>query len=222
MAGGFWRVKTDDAVPVEPVIAAAEITAISASSKPAKSRDQSLELKVSIHRALLDKINLNALEQLSRAQIELEVRDLVLEILEARKGLLNNAERQRLIVEVLDELLGLGPLEPLLKDETITDILVKRSRPSFRMTSICSGSSRRLSAQSVDGSTNRHPMSMPGWPMDRGSMRSLLRWRSMARACRSASSPRSGSGWSDWSNSVRSRRRWRRCCRRWSVRGAMC
>jgi pilus assembly protein CpaF len=131
MAGGFWRVKTEDAVPVEPMVAAAEIAAINASPKPAKQRDQSLELKVSIHRALLDKINLNALEQLSRAQIELEVRDLVLEILEARKGLLNNAERQRLIVEVLDELLGLGPLEPLLKDESITDILVNGPKTVF-------------------------------------------------------------------------------------------
>jgi pilus assembly protein CpaF len=105
MAGGFWRVKTEDAAPVEPVIATAEVVALNAGPKPAKQRDQSLELKVSIHRALLDKINLNALEQLSRAQIELEVRDLVLEILDARKGLLNNAERQRLIAEVLDELL---------------------------------------------------------------------------------------------------------------------
>ncbi len=131
MAGGFWRVKTEDTAPVEPTIATAEVVAITASPKPAKQRDQSLELKVSIHRALLDKINLNALEQLSRAQIELEVRDLVLEILEARKGLLNNAERQRLIAEVLDELLGLGPLEPLLKDESITDILVNGPKTVF-------------------------------------------------------------------------------------------
>ena len=90
-----------------------------------------LDLKVSIHRALLDKINLNALDQLSRSQIELEMKDLVHEILEDRKAMLNARERQALVGEVLDELLGLGPLEPLLKDETITDILVNGPETVF-------------------------------------------------------------------------------------------
>ncbi len=86
--------------------------------------DRKLSLKVSIHRALLDKINLAALDQLPRAQIEVEVRDIVQELLQERLETLNAAERDELVVEVLDELLGLGPLEPLLKDESITDILV--------------------------------------------------------------------------------------------------
>ena len=86
--------------------------------------DRKLSLKVSIHRALLDKINLAALDQLPRAQIEREVRDIVQELLQERREALNAAERDELVIEVLDELLGLGPLEPLLKDESITDILV--------------------------------------------------------------------------------------------------
>ncbi|MGX7953467.1 CpaF family protein [Tsuneonella sp. HG249] len=86
--------------------------------------DRKLTLKVSIHRALLDKINLAALDQLPRSQIELEIRDIVHELLQERREALNAAERDELVIEVLDELLGLGPLEPLLKDETITDILV--------------------------------------------------------------------------------------------------
>jgi len=123
MAVNFWKVKAGDAPEImatEPVPAAP----VGASLKLAVQRDRMLELKVSIHRALLDKINLSALDQLSRAQIELEVRDLVLEILDEEKGVLNAGERKLLVAEVLDELLGLGPLEPLLKDESITDILV--------------------------------------------------------------------------------------------------
>jgi len=87
-------------------------------------RDMHTDLKVEVHQRLLDLINLQALEQMSRAQIEAEVGDIVAEELAKQKHALNHAERKRLISDVLDELLGLGPLEPLLKDPTITDILV--------------------------------------------------------------------------------------------------
>ncbi|HKX78249.1 MAG TPA: CpaF family protein [Novosphingobium sp.] len=83
-----------------------------------------LNLKVSIHRALLDKINLSALDQLPRAQIEAEIKEIVGELLEQKREMLNATEREHLVKDVLDELLGLGPLEPLLKDDSITDILV--------------------------------------------------------------------------------------------------
>lgn len=90
-----------------------------------------LDLKVSIHRALLDKINLGALEQLSRDQIQSEVGEIVAELLQERREMLNARERERLVIEVLDELLGLGPLEPLLKDESITDILINGYDTTF-------------------------------------------------------------------------------------------
>ncbi len=61
---------------------------------------------------------------MSRPQIEAEVGDIVAEELAKQNHALNNAERKKLVGDVLDELLGLGPLEPLLKDPTITDILV--------------------------------------------------------------------------------------------------
>ncbi len=86
--------------------------------------DRKLSLKVSIHRSLLDKINLAALDQTPREQIRIEVAEIVGELLAAGRELLSSAEREALVIEVLDELLGLGPLEPLLKDESITDILV--------------------------------------------------------------------------------------------------
>ena len=88
------------------------------------NRDSHTELKVSLHQQLLDLINLQALEQMSRQQIEAEVGDIVYELLAKQNHALNNAERKALVGDVLDELLGLGPIEPLLKDPTVTDILI--------------------------------------------------------------------------------------------------
>ena len=74
MAANFWKVRTSGAAEIEPAdpLAAAPV---GANLKLAAQRDGMLEMKVTIHRVLLDKINLSALDQLSRAQIEMEVRD---------------------------------------------------------------------------------------------------------------------------------------------------
>jgi pilus assembly protein CpaF len=87
-------------------------------------RDTHTDLKVELHQRLLDLINLSALDKMSREQIQAEVGDIVAEELAKQNHALNQAERKQLVGDVLDELLGLGPLEPLLKDPTITDILV--------------------------------------------------------------------------------------------------
>ena len=87
-------------------------------------RDVHTDLKVELHQRLLDVINLQALDKMSRAQIEAEVGDIVAEELAKQNHALNQVERKQMVADVLDELLGLGPLEPLLKDPTITDILV--------------------------------------------------------------------------------------------------
>ena len=87
-------------------------------------RDANTDLKVELHQRLIDLINLSALDQMSREQIQAEVGDIVSEELGKQNHALNQAERKQLVADVLDELLGLGPIEPLLKDPTITDILV--------------------------------------------------------------------------------------------------
>ena len=107
------RIRADD----ERVIASSEAGAFAV-------RDNKTELKVELHQRLLDLINLSALDKMSREQIEAEVGDIVAEELAKQNHALNQAERKQLVADVLDELLGLGPLEPLLKDPTITDILV--------------------------------------------------------------------------------------------------
>src|SRR5687768_12655785 len=94
-------------------------------------RDKHTELKVELHQRLLDLINLSALDTMSREQIEAEVGDIIHEELGKQNHALNHAERKQPVGDVLDELLGLGPLEPLLKDPTITDILVNGSGSVF-------------------------------------------------------------------------------------------
>ena len=94
-------------------------------------RDAKTELKVELHQRLLDLINLSALDQMSHEQIEAEVGDIVSEELAKQNHALNQSERKQLVADVLDELLGLGPLEPLLKDPTIADILVNGHNQVF-------------------------------------------------------------------------------------------
>ena len=73
-------------------------------------RDKHTDLKVELHQRLLDLINLQALEKMSREQIEAEVGDIVAEELAKQNHALNHAERKELVSDVLHELLGLGPL----------------------------------------------------------------------------------------------------------------
>ena len=125
----MWQVRKharNEASPEEAKAAAQEehrLVTIGDAGAFAK-RDKHTDLKVELHQKLLDLINLQALESMSREQIEAEVGDIVREQLAKQNQALNNAERKQLVGDVLDELLGLGPLEPLLKDPTITDILV--------------------------------------------------------------------------------------------------
>ena len=93
--------------------------------------DRHTELKVALHQKLSDLINLSALENMSRAQVEAEVGEIVHEQLALQKHALNLEERKRLVSDILDELLGLGPLEPLLKDQSVTDILVNGHKIVF-------------------------------------------------------------------------------------------
>jgi pilus assembly protein CpaF len=83
-----------------------------------------IELKVSMHRRLLEIMNLSAIEKMERAEIATEVNELLEELLAEAREPLSSGERARLTNDIIDELLGLGPLEPLLKDPTISDILV--------------------------------------------------------------------------------------------------
>jgi pilus assembly protein CpaF len=82
------------------------------------------ELKFTLHRKLLDKVNLEALSSMAGERVRAQVRASVAQLVEAEKTPLSLVEKDRIIEEVLDEVFGLGPLEPLLQDPTVSDILV--------------------------------------------------------------------------------------------------
>ena len=86
------------------------------------------ELKFSIHRKLLDRINLEAVYAMPGDKVRQEIRPSVAKLVSEEKTPLTLTEKERLIEEVLDEVFGLGPLEPLLRDRTISDILVTTPR----------------------------------------------------------------------------------------------
>ncbi len=82
------------------------------------------ELKFTLHRKLLDKINLEALATIDNQRVRSEVRQALIQLIDSEPTLLSALEKQQISDEVLDEVFGLGPLEPLLQDPTISDILV--------------------------------------------------------------------------------------------------
>jgi len=89
------------------------------------------ELKFTLHRKLLDKINLEALATIDNHKVRNEVRTALLALLDAESTLLSSMERQQICDEVLDEVFGLGPLEPLLQDPSVSDILVNTHRQVY-------------------------------------------------------------------------------------------
>jgi pilus assembly protein CpaF len=82
------------------------------------------QLKLKIHGKLVDKLDLAKVGELEGDVLRREIRLVVEHLCDNEDSLLNRAERERLIDEVLDETFGLGPLESLLKDPTINDILI--------------------------------------------------------------------------------------------------
>ena len=95
------------------------------------SRPEYQELKFTLHRKLLDQINLDALAGIENDRIRGEVKQAALTIVEQEPTLLTASEKEQLTEEVLHEVFGLGPLEPLLQDPTISDILVNGYRQVY-------------------------------------------------------------------------------------------
>jgi pilus assembly protein CpaF len=91
---------------------------------PQQSTPEYQELKFTLHRKLLDRINLEALSSMAGDRVRAEVRAAVARLVEEQKSPLSLVEKDHIIEEILDEVFGLGPLEPLLQDPTVSDILV--------------------------------------------------------------------------------------------------
>ena len=111
-----------------PVVAAPELSTLP--FKPdtieadADATERMIDVKVRLHRRLLDDINLAAIEKMSSDEIRPHVHSLVGEYVAKERLALTSTELDTLVSEIMDEMLGLGPIEPLLKDPTINDILI--------------------------------------------------------------------------------------------------
>jgi len=135
----MWKIKRPELDENEESLEHAELQTTASDSAevvdlhPANSeREESLlQIRMAIHQSLLDKMNLSMLDKLPEEQIKSEIAGIIPELLVTFDQPLNREERANLLDEVMDELLGLGPLEPLLKDESITDILVNGANVVF-------------------------------------------------------------------------------------------
>ena len=114
-----------DATAAKPVSAPARPTAeVTAADKEKKRKERLGQLKQELHKHLLENLNLAALETASEAELKAEIAAISAEALEELSAVLPREDRNLLNQELYDEVMGLGPLEPLLKDETVNDILV--------------------------------------------------------------------------------------------------
>lgn len=132
--------------PVAAPVAAAPIDAVSASfrrtmpkahaeaapqDKEKRRKERLGEIKLELHKALLDNLNLAALETASEADLRTEINAITQETLEELGIVLNREERTTLSQDLFFEVTGLGPLEVLLKDDSINDILVNGPKQIF-------------------------------------------------------------------------------------------
>ena len=124
--GPSWMANTSPVVPTD-----------AGTSAPSRSEDDygrgndMQEIKGRIHRQLLDRLNLASIETLDRNEVVGEIRKVVHELLTREAVPLNLDEREDLVEQILDEIFGLGPIEPLLKDPSISDILINTSRQVY-------------------------------------------------------------------------------------------
>lgn len=96
-----------------------------------KRRNFLQEVKIKMHRSLIDRLNLEALMALDPTEARRQVGDLVRLLFNEEKIAVTGAEREDIIREVVDETFGLGPLEPLLADNTIDEILVNHAHQVY-------------------------------------------------------------------------------------------
>ncbi|MEP5152227.1 CpaF family protein [Planktotalea sp.] len=99
--------------------------------KEKKRKERLAEIKLELHRELLDNLNLAALDTASEQELRNEINAIAAEVLQEKGIVLNGADRTSLCQDLFDEVTGLGPLETLLKDDDVNDILVNGPQQVF-------------------------------------------------------------------------------------------
>ncbi len=123
-----WKVPARAA---EPPDAAAADTERVFMAELAASRPELIDEKVKLHGRIIDEFNLSLIEKVSREELARQVRAFVADHVIAERLALNEKELDGFTEEVLDEMIGLGPIEPLLKDPTVNDILINTHRTVY-------------------------------------------------------------------------------------------
>ncbi|PZV36527.1 CpaF family protein [Mesorhizobium kowhaii] len=131
MLGRFIKGPSETRAQQEPAPVAVIPNVPSPATEVAEGGDDFLSLKVELHRHLIDRFNLAVLETASKDEILNEIRPIVREFVRSRNVPLNARELDQLTSDTADEMLGLGPIEPLLKDDSIADILINTHNRVF-------------------------------------------------------------------------------------------
>ncbi len=112
----------------EPAKKPAQLSAV---DKEQRRKERLGEIKLELHKSLLDNLNLSALDTASEADLRAEITAIAGETLSEMEVVLNREERLSLNQELYDEVKGLGPIEPLLKDDDVADILINGPKQIF-------------------------------------------------------------------------------------------
>jgi pilus assembly protein CpaF len=97
----------------------------------ANIRQRLLEAKLKIHRRLIDEINLASVDRLPERELRSQIYDLVVQHVANERIILNSNELEQFVDDIVNEMTGLGPIEPLLKDETVNDILINTHKQIY-------------------------------------------------------------------------------------------
>ncbi|WP_232820702.1 CpaF family protein [Thalassobius sp. I31.1] len=112
-------------------VEASQVAQSPTQDKEKKRKERLSEIKFHLHQELLDNLNLSALENASESDLRQEIIAIASETLDDLGVVLNREERNTLNQDLFDEVTGLGPLEPLLKDDSVNDILVNGPQQIF-------------------------------------------------------------------------------------------
>ncbi len=120
---------TADLLPGKPKAFESNVPVADAESQTQKRR--LLTAKLRIHRRLIDEINLAAVDKMPEKEMRAQIHELVAQHVASERIVLNAQELVQFVDDILHEMTGLGPIEPLLKDETINDILINTHRQIY-------------------------------------------------------------------------------------------
>ena len=120
---GRFSLRRGEAAPAAPTLAVVE-TMEAAPPPPVVETDPLLDTRLRIHARLIDELDLAKLDKLDEPEMRRQVRALVGDVAKTDRLALNAGELDQLGAQVFDEMVGLGPIEPILKDDSVNDILI--------------------------------------------------------------------------------------------------